>query len=47
MRVCTHKRDKSDIFVIIAEENIVQIGFIVAEILLLVKCDLDLTFKVS
>ena len=42
MRACTHKRDNSGSGVIILEENLVQIGLIIAEILLFMKCDLDL-----
>ena len=45
MSACTHKRDKSGIGVIILEENLVQIGLIIAEILLFMKCDLDLHFQ--
>ena len=45
MRACTHKRDSSVIDVNILEENVVQIGLIIAEILLFVKCDLDLNFQ--
>ena len=39
---CTHKRDCCGIGVIILEENLVEIGLIIAEILLFTKCDLDL-----
>ena len=39
---CTHKRDSCGIGVIILEENLVEIGLILAEILLFTKCDLDL-----
>ena len=41
MTACAHKRDKSGIGVIIHEENLVQIGLIIAEILFFTKCDLD------
>ena len=42
MRACTQKRNNTGIGVII-EENAVQIGLIIAEILLFIKCDdLDL-----
>ena len=40
MRACTYKRDNSGIGVIIFEENVIQIGLIIAYIiLLLMKCD--------
>ena len=45
MRACTHKRDNSGNGVIILEENLVQIGLIVAEISHLMKCDLDLYYQ--
>ena len=45
MRACTHKRNISGIGVIILEENLVQIGLAIAEILLLMKCYLDMHFK--
>ena len=45
MRACTHKRDNFGIGVIIREERLVQIGLIIAEVLLFVKCDLDLHFE--
>ena len=45
MRACTHKRDNHGIGVIILEENFVEMGLIIVEILLFVKCDLVLHFQ--
>ena len=45
MKTCTHKRDNSNIGVIIIEENYVQIDLIMAEILHFMKYDLDLHFQ--
>ena len=46
IRACTHKRDDSGIGVINLEENVVQIGLILAEMLLLfMNCDIDLYFQ--
>ena len=45
MRAYTHKRDNSGIGVFIHEENLIQIGLIVSEILHFMKCDLDLPFR--
>ena len=45
MRSCTHKRDNFSISGIILAENLVQICLIIAEILLFMKCDLDLNFQ--
>ena len=42
MKACTHKCDNSGGDVIILEENLVQIGLIMAEILRFMKCDIDL-----
>ena len=39
MRACTHKHGNFGSAVIILEENLVQIGVIITEILLLMKCD--------
>ena len=39
MRVCTHKRDSSDIGVISLDENLIQVSLIISEILLFMKCD--------
>ena len=36
MRACAHKRDKSGTGVIILEENLVQIGFMIAEVSLFI-----------
>ena len=44
MRAYTHKRDNSGISVITREENLVQIGLIIAETLYFIKYDLDLHF---
>ena len=41
MRACTNKRDNYGTGVIVLEENLVQIDFIIAEILLFMKCDID------
>ena len=45
MRACIGKRDNSGIGVMILKENLVQIGLIIAEILLFMKCDPDLHFQ--
>ena len=45
MRACTHKRDITGIGAIILEENLIQTGLIIAEILLFMKCNLDLPFQ--
>ena len=42
MRACTHKCDNSCSGVIVFKENLVEIGLIIAEILLFAKCDVDL-----
>ena len=39
--VCTYKRDNSGSGVIILEENLVQIGLVIAEILLFMKSYID------
>ena len=44
MRACTRKRDNYDICIIL-EANLVKISLIIAEILLFMKCDLDLNFQ--
>ena len=45
MRVRTHRCDNFGSGVIILEENLVEICLIIAEKLLLMKCDLDLHFQ--
>ena len=47
MRAYTHKRDNFGIGVFIHEENLVQIGLIISEILHFMKCGLDLSFQVG
>ena len=42
---CTRERDNSGRGIIVHEEHLVQIGLIIAEILLFVKCDLDQYFQ--
>ena len=42
LSACTHKHHNSGIGVIIFEANLVQIGLIIADIFLFMKCDLDL-----
>ena len=45
MRASIHKCDNSGGGIIILEENLVQIGLIMAEILLSMKSDIDLHFQ--
>ena len=45
IRAYTCKRDNSGIGIIILEENLVQISFIIAKILLFMKCNLGLHFQ--
>ena len=45
MRTCTHKRDKRGIGVTILEEHLIQIGLMLAEILLFMKCGLGLNYQ--
>ena len=47
MRACTQKCDNSGSCFIILEENLVEFGLIIAEILPFVKYDLDLHFSRS
>ena len=45
MKACTHKLDNFGIGVVNIDENLVQIGLLIAEISLFMECELDLHFQ--